>query len=176
VRPALPDYFAPRPKKLQIAYAPAKRPLEADYLKEYFRAVVPEYADVPWVKLQDLNRKVIAELLSVSAIYAALPLLESLGLMSLEAMASGAHVVGYGGHGGAEYARSENGDWIADGDHADFAAKLRDACRLYESGLVNPRVEAGRLAASRFNQSDFAHDLSAAWTQILGPREKLYRR
>ncbi|HWC62949.1 MAG TPA: hypothetical protein VG501_04950 [Rhizomicrobium sp.] len=176
VRPALPDYFAPRPKKLQIAYAPGKRPLEADYLKEYFRALVPEYAHVPWVKLQGLNRRAIAELLSVSAVYAALPLLESLGLMSLEAMAACAHVVGYVGHGGAEYASPENGDWIADGDHAGFAAKLREACRLFEAGAPNPKIEAGRVTAARFNQMDFSDDLAAAWRQILGGKESLYRR
>jgi hypothetical protein len=176
IQPALPDYFAPKAKSLQIAYSPGKRPLEADYLREYFRGVVPEYADVPWVKLQGLNRRAVAELLSVSAVYAALPLLESLGLMSLEAMASGAHVVGYVGHGGAEYATPDNGDWIADGDHRSFATRLREACRLFESGAPNSKIEAGHATAARFNRTNFAQDLAQAWTWILGDKEALYRR
>lgn len=175
VRPALPDYFSPGAKKLQIAYAPAKRAQEGEFLKEYFRAVVPEYAAVPWVKLEGLSRQACAEALAASAIYAALPLLESLGLMSLEAMASGAHVVGYTGHGGAEYASAENGDWISDGDHAAFAARLRDACRLFESGAANSRIEAGRATAAAFSQANFERELAAAWKNILGDRAGLYR-
>jgi hypothetical protein len=175
VRPALPDYFAPGPKKLQIAYAPGKRELEAGFLKEYFRATVPEYAQVPWVKLSGLSRDACAGAMAVSAIYAALPLLESLGLMSLEAMASGCHVVGYTGHGGVEYARADNGDWIADGDHAAFAAKLRAACQLHESGAANPAIEAGRAAAAQYNPGNFQAELGNAWSGILGDKAGLYR-
>jgi hypothetical protein len=176
VRPALPDYFAPGAKGLQIAYAPGKRPLEAEFLKEYFRSLVPEYAHVPWVKLQGLSRPAIAKALSEAAVYAAFPLLESLGLMSLEAMASGCHVVGYIGHGGSEYATPENGDWIADGDHEEFVARLREACRLFESGAPNAKIAAGRAKAARFNQAEFEKELAAAWREILGDREGFYRR
>jgi hypothetical protein len=95
--------------------------------------------------------------------------------MSLEAMASGAHVVGYVGHGGSEYATPENGDWIAEGDHAGFAARLRDTCRLFESGNPDPKTEAGRATAARFNLSSFDSDLAQAWSRILGERAELYR-
>jgi hypothetical protein len=175
VHPALPDYFAPKPKKFQIAYAPGKRELEANFLKGYFRAVAPDYAHVPWIALSGMTREACAGAMAGSAVYAALPLLESLGLMSLEAMASGCHVVGYTGHGGAEYATPENGDWIADGDHADFAAKLRAACRLHESGAANPKIDAGSVTAARFNGTNFDRELAAAWTGILGGKAGLYR-
>jgi hypothetical protein len=49
VRPAVPDYFAPGEKRLQIAFGPHKRRIEALFLKVYFQARVPEYAHVPWV-------------------------------------------------------------------------------------------------------------------------------
>jgi hypothetical protein len=176
VRPALPDYFMPRAKKLQIAYSPSKRPLESGFLKEYFRAMVPEYAHIPWMKLEGMSRQATARALSESAVYAALPLLESLGLMSLEAMACGCHVVGYTGHGGSEYAMAENGEWITDGNHAGFAAALRGACRKFQSSGVSPKIEAGRATAARFNQANFESDLVQAWTDILGDRAALYRR
>jgi hypothetical protein len=175
VRPALPEYFAPGAKTLQIAYAPSKREMEASFLKGYFRALAPEYAQVPWVVLSGLSRSACAEAMAGAAVYAALPLLESLGLMSLEAMASGCHVVGYTGHGGAEYASAENGDWIADGDHADFAAKLRAACRLHEVGAANSKIAAGRATAAQYNLSNFEAELSVAWLAILGDKAGLYR-
>jgi hypothetical protein len=175
VRPALPGYFAPARKKLQIAYAPAKRGIEAGFLPGYFGGVAPEFSHVPWVKLQGLSREACTAILAESAIYAALPLLEGLGLMSLEAMASGCHMVGYTGHGGAEYAAPENGDWIDDGDHAEFAAKLRQACRLFESGAENQKITAARATAAGFSQANFVAELASAWKNILGDKAEFYR-
>lgn len=175
VRPAVPEYFAPDAKKMQIAFAPRKRQIEALYLKGYFGARVPEHAHVPWVPLINISRRDCATAMNQSAIFAALPHLESLGLTSLEAMAAGCHVVGYTGHGGAEYAMSGNGDWIAEGDHEAFVEKLRDACRLFESGQLNPKVEAGRATAAAFSRDGFESELGAAWNAILGTRAALYR-
>lgn len=176
VRPALPDYFAPAPKTLQIAYSPLKRQIEASFLPEYFKAQAPEYAHVPWLPLLNMPRAECAKVMAGSAIWAGLPLLESLGLMNLEAMASGCHVVGYVGHGGAEYATPQNGDWIVDGDHAAFAAKLKEACRLFESGGANPRIAAGHATAAQFSRGNFETELNAAWNQMLGDRIGLYRK
>jgi glycosyltransferase involved in cell wall biosynthesis len=111
--------------------------------------------------------------MSQSAIFAALPLLESLGLTSLEAMAAGCHVVGYTGHGGAEYATAQNGDWIAEGDHDTFVEKLRQACAEFHTG--NPRLQAGRATAAQFSRAGFERELAAAWNTILGARADLYR-
>lgn len=174
VRPAVPDYFAPGEKKLQIAFAPRKRQIEALYLKSYFAARAPEYAQVPWVPLMNISRQDCARAMSQSAIFAALPHLESLGLTSLEAMAAGCHVVGYTGHGGAEYAMSGNGDWITEGDHDGFVEKLRDGCRLFETGQSNSKVEAGRATAAAFSHAGFESELRAAWSAILGDRAALY--
>ncbi len=175
VRPAVPDYFAPGAKKLQIAFAPRKRQVEALYLKGYFGARVPEYARVPWAPLINMSRQDCARVMGESAVFAALPHLESLGLTSLEAMAAGCHVVGYTGHGGAEYAMSGNGDWIADGDHEAFVEKLRDACRLFESGQRNLKLEAGRATAATFSRDRFESELRGTWSAILGDRAALYR-
>lgn len=175
VRPAVPEYFTPQPKTLQIAFAPRKRMIEAVFLKGYFQAKAPDYAHVPWVPLINLSRQDCARVMGQSAVFAALPHLESLGLTSLEAMAAGCHVVGYTGHGGAEYAMSGNGDWIAEGDHDAFVEKLREACRLYESQQLNPKIEAGRATAAQFSRVGFERALADAWLAIMGNRAALYR-
>lgn len=176
VHPALPDYFRPAAKTLQIAHAPRKRWAEAPYIRELFKARVPEFTHVPWVAINGLTREEVARVLGESAIFASFALLESLGLLALEAMASGCHVVGYTGHGGAEYATPENGDWIADGAQEMFVSALRDACRAAQGGLDNPKIAGGHATAARFNQDAFERQLAAAWTTILGAGAARYRR
>ena len=173
VRPAVPDYFTPGEKTLQIAFAPRKRMAEAQFLKGYFQAKAPEYAQVPWIPLVDMTRQDCARIMGKSAVFAALPLLESLGLTSLEAMAAGCHVVGYTGHGGVEFATAQNGDWIAEGDHDAFVEKLRRACAAFQSG--NPNLAAGQATAAQFSRAGFERELAGAWKDILGDRAPLYR-
>jgi len=60
-----------------------------------FRSKFTELAHVPWLPLLNMPRQGCAKVMAQSAIYAAFPLLEGLGLMNLEAMASGCHVVGF---------------------------------------------------------------------------------
>lgn len=175
VRPGVPDYFRPLAKTLSIAVAPRKRPIEANFLQGWFGARVPDFAGVPWVPLNGLSRPDCAKALGGAAVFAALPLLESLGLMNLEAMAAGCHVVGYTGHGGSEYARADNGDWIADGDHDAFVETLAQACRLFRAGADNPRIAAGAATAAAFTPANFERELLAAWDAILGGRAALYR-
>jgi hypothetical protein len=175
VRPPVPEFFKPKIKKLQIAYSPRKRGPEGTYLSALFKVRFPEYAHVPWLPLINMSREKTADIMGEAAIYAGLPWLESLGLMNLEAMASGCHVVGYIGHGGIEYVTSENGDWIAEGDHEDFVQKLGKACQLFESGLENARLAAGFTTAAKFSQDNFEANLRDAWTTILGTNIAQYR-
>ena len=175
VHPALPAYFVPGKKRLQIAFSPRKRPIEARFLEAYFKSRVPEYAHVPWVPLANMSRDALAPILAVSAVYAGLPWLESLGLMNLEAMASGCHVVAYTGHGGIEYATPENGDWIPDGDHTAFVEKLREACLMFESGTENSKVAAGLDTAAIYSEANFELELMNAWKAILGDSLSDYR-
>jgi hypothetical protein len=155
IRPALPEMFKPGPKKLQIAYSPSKRQEEAHYIRWAFAGAAPEFARVPWIALDGLTRPECARILSSSAIYAAFPQLESLGLMSLEAMASGCHVTGYTAIGGEEYAAKENGDWIKDGDHASFIAALKLACANFASQAADPKPAAALKTASEYSLENF---------------------
>jgi glycosyltransferase involved in cell wall biosynthesis len=110
-----------------------------------------------------------------SAVYAAFPRLEGLGLMSLEAMASGCHVVGYVGNGGVEYATDDNGMWVEEGDHNAFAAKLKEACDLVLSKAPNRYVENGIATARRYSQEAFDQQLKDAYMQIMGPMADQFR-
>lgn len=175
IHPAVPAYFQPGEKRLQIAFTPRKRMIEAQFLKGYFQAKAPEFAHVPWIPIMNISRQECAHIMGQSAIFAALPMLESLGLTSLEAMAAGCHVVGYTGHGGSEYANDQNGDWVAEGDHDGFVEALRAACLLFQSGQNNPKISAGSLAVANFTDLVFEHDLRQAWTTILGSTEPFYR-
>lgn len=176
VRPPVPEFFKPKPKKFQIAYSPYKRGAEGSFLSGLFKVRFPQYAQVPWIPLINMSRETTASVMGETAIYAGLPLLESLGLMNLEAMASGCHVVGYVGHGGVEYVTSQNGDWIDDGDHEGFVEKVGAACRLFESGDENPRIAAGFATAAKFSEENLEANLRDAWTAILGTNLDLYRR
>lgn len=175
VRPSIPDYFKPQKKYLAIAYSPAKRPTEALFLPQYFRALSPEHANVHWIALSGKTRRQCADVLGVSSIFASFAMLEGLGLMALEAMASGCRVIGYTGEGGREYATAENGDWIADYDHDGFVAALRQACDSFISGAADEKVRCGMITAARFSYANFQRELLESWSQILAADIHKYR-
>jgi hypothetical protein len=175
VRPSIPSYFSPAEKRLQIAFTPYKRTFETSFVAGIFKSRFPELAHIPWVRLTDMSRQACAEAMAQSAVYAAFPRLEALSLMSLEAMASGCHLVGYTGNGGDEYATDDNGFWIEEGDHATFAVKLKEACDLVSSKAPNRYVENGLLTARGYSQEAFEQQLSDVYMHIMGPMADRYR-
>jgi hypothetical protein len=107
--------FQPRPpKRLQIAYAPRKRPLEAAFIRDLFGAANPSLAAIPWVPLAKLAENEVARILGASALYLSLCRFEALPLSALEALACGCVVAGFTGFGGRDYAISGNGFWAAE--------------------------------------------------------------
>lgn len=175
VRPYIPSFFSPAEKRLQIAFAPRKRPIETSFIVGTFKSRFPDLAHIPWVSLVNVSRQACAEAMAQSAIYAAFPRLEALGLMNLEAMASGCHVVGYTGNGGDEYATDDNGTWIKEGDYETFAVKLKEACDLVLSKAPNRYVENGIATARRYSQEAFDQQLKDAYLQIMGPMADKFR-
>ena len=97
--------FRPRPKKRQIVFIPRKRPVEAAFLYDSFRARFPQHHNVPWVPLQDQPEKVVAAAMGESEIFLALNRLEGLGVTPMEALACGCKVVGFLGSAAQEYSR-----------------------------------------------------------------------
>jgi glycosyltransferase involved in cell wall biosynthesis len=108
-------------------------------------------------------------------VYASFAELESLGLMSLEAMQSGCIVVGYRGQGGSEYATEDNGYWIDDGDVDSFVDQLATVLSMISDSEVASRVQKGIETAQRFNISSFERDLITTWRAILGNDELAFR-
>jgi glycosyltransferase involved in cell wall biosynthesis len=104
--------FHPRPKTPQIALIPRKLPREAAAIQRIFRFKYPQFAGIGWHLLKDTTERQTAEAFGRSMIVLSLPYLESFGLVPLEAMASGAIVVGFHGYGGQEYATKKNGFWF----------------------------------------------------------------
>lgn len=176
VRPFIPSFFAPGTKRLQIAFTPNKRPHESSYVMGLFKSKFPEFANVPWLSLTGMPRGSCAQIMAQSAIYAAFPLLEGLGLMTLEAMASGCHVVGYTGSGGTEYSTSGNGFWIDEGRHETFVLKLKACCDMVRDKLPAPNIDLGMETARGYSQAHFEAQLQACYLDIMGPRANQFRK
>jgi hypothetical protein len=170
VRPSIPEYFQPAAKRLQIAFSPNKRPQESAFIIAAFKARYPEFANVAWVPLSGISRQACAQIMAQSAVYAAFPMLEGLGLMCLEAMASGCLVVGYTGQGGKEYATIYNGHWIEEGDHENFVKTLAEGLHRARSEPPDPGIEAGIQTARGYSLENFETQLKQTYLELLGTR------
>ena len=172
VRPALDPIFAPvqGPRQLRVAAIPNRRPQEYRLIRGLVRSQRPDLNDVGWLEIRDLPRAGVARAVGESELFLATGQLEGLGLPPLEALATGALVVGFHGGGGREYASPENGDWFDDGRHFEIAETLAariDQLRAGESFAA--RREAGRLTAAAFSRDAFEAELAVAWRAIAGP-------
>src|SRR5262245_61672476 len=86
--------FHPRGNAMQIATIPKKLPREAAAIHSVLRLKYPELSSIPWAVIESKSEREIADIFGRSAIVLSLPFLESFGLVPLEAMGSGAIVVG----------------------------------------------------------------------------------
>jgi glycosyltransferase involved in cell wall biosynthesis len=148
------ELFHPRGNAMQIAAIPRKLPREAAAIHSVFRLKYPELASIPWAIIENKSEGEIAEIFGRSAIVISLPFLESFGLVPLEAMASGAIVVGFHGHGALEYATADNGYWFPS-DHieetADALGSVLGALSAREPAILRLRDE-GFATAARYSK------------------------
>jgi hypothetical protein len=155
--------FYPRPKLMQIAAIPKKLPREAAATQKIFNLKYPGLASTGWEIIENRSERETAEIFGRCAVVLSLPFLESFGLVPLEAMASGAIVVGFTGYGGREYATSENGFWFAP-DHleetADALARAITGLQANDPEIVKMR-EAGFATATRYDKEQTAAALKA---------------
>ena len=149
-----PALFHPRGNAMQIAVIPRKLPREAAAINAVLRLKYPELASVPWAVIENRPEREIADIFGRSAIVLSLPFLESFGLVPLEAMASGAIVIGFHGHGALEYATAENGYWFPS-DHieqtADAIAHVIRALQMRDPAILKMR-DAGFATAARYSK------------------------
>jgi hypothetical protein len=172
VRPVLDPIFKPPagPRALQVAVITSKRPHEIRLIRGILRSMRPDIADVPWLGIADVDRPEVARRMQASAIFLAAGRLEGLGLPPLEAMATGALVVGFHGGGGRDYATPENGDWFDDSQHFEIAEALAGLIdRLKAGERFQARRTAGLLTAARYSQQAFEAALALTWGALAGP-------
>ena len=172
VRPALDPVFAAtagRPRELRVAAIPNRRPQEWRLIRGILRSQRPALAAVPWIEIGGVPRSEVARLMAGSEIFLALGQLEGLGLPPLEAMATGALVIGFHGGGGQEYATAENGDWFDDGRHIEIAETLAKRIDELRGGeRFEARRAAGAQTAAEFSREAFEGQLANAWRAIAG--------
>jgi len=155
--------FHPREKTMQIAAIPKKLPREAAAINAALRLKYPELASIPWAVIENKPEREIADIFGRSTVVLSLPFLESFGLVPLEAMASGAIVVGFHGHGALEYATPENGFWFPS-DHieetADALAHVIRQLQARDPALLKI-LEAGYATAARYSKDAACEALRA---------------
>lgn len=157
-------------KKLQIAFAPSKRPLEAAFIQDLFRADNPEFRSIPWVEISDMTERDVARTLKETAVYLSLCRFEAIPMTPLEALASGCVVAGFTGFGGREYTTAKNGFWAIEDDCIDCTNRLTAAVRLVVGGGSEYRdlLEAANLSAGYYNHKRFANRITEFWRHYLG--------
>ena len=154
-------------KRQQIAFMPRKRPNEAKLLRQWFAALCPQWAHVPWVEVDGMSRPQVAQTLAESLVFVSLSKDEGLGLPPLEAMAAACLVAGFTGGGGQEYATPANGLWVVDGQLPELALAIGRLLAM-DAPQQAVRVQAGQATAALFDAANFDAQLSAAWRGILG--------
>jgi hypothetical protein len=173
VRPALDPVFAAaggQPRELRIAAITSKRLHEIRLIRGILRSQRPDLAHVPWLEIGGVPRAEVARRMASSEIFLAAGRLEGLGLPPLEAMATGALVVGFHAGGGREYATAANGDWFDDDRHVEIAETLALRLDALKAGeRFAERRAAGQATAAEFSQAIFEAQLAAAGRAIAGP-------
>jgi len=164
-----PALFHPREKTMQIAAIPKKLPREAAAVHSVFRLKYPELRSVPWAILENATERETAETFGRSTIVLSLPFLESFGLVPLEAMASGAIVVGFHGHGALEYVTSENGCWFPSDHIEQTSDALAHVVRVLQAKdpAILEMLDAGFATAARYSKNAARDALRAFYGQLL---------
>ena len=161
-------------QQLAIAHTPNKRPFETAAIRGLFRRLHQRHADIEWVPLTGADETEVARTFASSALYLSLNRLESVGISTLEAMASGCICAGFLGGGGQQYGTKANGFWVTDDDCEAAADALAKAAGLVASGgpaLAEMR-EAARITAERWSYARFRARLEEVWMR-LAPEARL---
>lgn len=161
--------FQPRePKRMQVAYMPRKRSQEAHFIQDLFRAENPPFRSLPWVEINGMDERKVAEVLGESAVYLSLCRYEALGLSALEALASGCVVAGFTGFGARDFTTSRNGFWVGEDDCIACSEHLGRAVRLAaEGGASLQEMRASALETARgYCLERFRERLIACWNRL----------
>ena len=157
--------YKPGNKKAQIAYMPRKMPAEAGYIRAAFKRRYPEHADIPWLKIDNMNETEVARALGESTVFLSLSRLEGFGLPPLEAMASDCLVAGFLGDGGWEFATSANGFWCNGEDWHGATDALANAMNSLGTERGTRLINAGRQTVANYSVERMERALIQFWTE-----------
>jgi hypothetical protein len=155
-------------KARSIAFTPRKRKTEADAITALFRRFHPQHDAFEWARVENASEAETAETFARASVFLSLSRLESVGMTTLEAMATGAVCAGFTGIGGLEYATPENGFWVREDDCEAAVDALAEACALATSGgpALARRLEAGYETARQWSYAAFLRQLEETWMRI----------
>ena len=159
--------FRPKPKAPVGVYVPRKRQVEASAIRRFHRLLRPDQT-MGWVRAERASERQMAEAFGRASLYLSLSRLESVGMTTLEAMASGCVCAGFTGVGGAQYATAENGFWAPEDDCVAAAEALAQAIDLVRTG--GPRLaamrEAAQTTARDWSYAVFRRELEDVWMRL----------
>lgn len=159
--------FRPGVKQPIGAYVPRKRPKEVAAIRRLHGVLWPDQ-QIGWVRIERASEAQVADALARASVHLSLSRLESVGMTTLEAMASGCICAGFTGIGGAEYATPQNGFWVPEDDCVAAADALAEAIDLTRAG--GPRLEAMREAgyetARAWSYAAFRRELEEVWSRL----------
>lgn len=162
-----PAVFTPRPKKLQVAVIPRKRPVELGVIVDLLRHRHRRLSDaVNWVVIQNAAEGRVAQALGEAAVFLSLARMEAHSLTTLEAMSCGAVVAGFCGvAGGDDTATPANGFWAEEDDVFGCVEQLARAIALAMHGgsACEEVVAEARATAARYSPQACGARLAAFW-------------
>lgn len=160
--------FRPGQKQFTGAMVPRKRLFEAGAIRALTRRLFPVAAELGWRRIENASEAQVAAAFADAGVYLSLSRMESVGLTTLEALASGCVCAGFTGIGGRQYATPDNGFWVDDDDCLAAADALAQAISLVRSGGAPLRryVEAALATAQQWSYGQFRQDLEATWSRL----------
>lgn len=172
VVPAFADerLFKPAPMRRDaIAFVPRKRVLEARAIKSFFQKYHSAHRDLPWIAIESLPERAVAEVLGRSTLFLSLNRLEGPGMTLLEALASGCIAAGFTGIGSLEYANPTNGFWVDEDDCEAAADALARAAGLVRDGGSPLRnyLSATQATARQWSYTAFRAALEQVWSRLV---------
>ncbi|MEQ8397298.1 glycosyltransferase family 4 protein [Thalassobaculum sp.] len=155
--------FRPAPRKRhRIAYMPRKWPGAVDQLKGHVRRTIE------WLPIDGCSEAETAAILAESTIFLNLGRGEGLGLPPLEAMAAGCVLCGFASQGTTDFASTENGFWVDEGDGPGCIQAINAAVAAFDDQeRVARLIQAGMATAQRYSLPLFEERMAAYFRALL---------
>jgi hypothetical protein len=150
-------------RPLRVCYMPRKLP---DHIAEVRRLTERDTVDFEWMALDNMPEGEVADALRSCRIFLSTQDREGCPLPALEAMSSGAIVVGYKGtaHFRHPYADATNGYWADDRQPGGAALQLRQALQDVRrpGASIEAMIAAGKRTVARFGREPVVQALRVA--------------